>query len=120
MRESISLVDLDPHWLRFPHRYRLETHRVDCPEALASGIRFLCPVCFKANGGRAGTHQVICWSARRGTPEYAAPGPGRWYWTTRDFATLSLCGETGTDSIRLRGGCNWHGYVKDGKATLTV
>ena len=123
MKEFFNLVDLEPHWMRFAQQADGKTDirtTVDCEEAQAQGIRFLCPVCFKAKGGRIGTHPVICWSSRRGTPSRAGPGPGRWYWTTADFATLSLCGETGTDSVRLMGGCGWHGYIRDGKATLTV
>src|SRR5262245_10080975 len=44
----------------------------------AQGVRFLCPLCFKKNGGPVGTHEVVCWSRSRGVPEDVRPGPGRW------------------------------------------
>lgn len=85
----------------------------------AHGIMFLCPKCYLANGGPVGTHRVVCWSRRRGTPEHATPGPGRWYWSGADFARLTLNGDTGaSSSVKLEGGCRWHGHIIRGLATV--
>lgn len=80
----------------------------------ADGIVFLCPVCFVKNGGSRGTHSVICWRPR--VPADVQPGPGRWEFVGSSLDDLTLV--AGSSSIQLTGGCNWHGYVRDGKATL--
>ena len=85
--------------------------------AAAQGLKFLCPACYAANGGPKGTHSVICWSRSRGVPDDAAPGPGRWVLAGSSLEDLSLWAEPGqTRSIQLNGGCNWHGYITDGRA----
>src|SRR5580658_9399428 len=43
----------------------------------ADGVLFLCPACYKKNGGPIGTHCVICWFAGK-VPDSVEPGPGRW------------------------------------------
>ncbi len=85
--------------------------------SLSNGLRFLCPKCFVANQGSIGTHQIICWSTTRGAPTNAVPGPGRWKMTGSDFTDLTLTGEASSDSIALQGGCQWHGFVTNGKVT---
>ena len=82
----------------------------------ADGVMFLCPKCFYANDGPAGTHWVICWFAGKVPPD-AQPGPGRWFPAGSGLADLSFVG-TGSTSVHLRSGCGWHGHVRNGEVTL--
>jgi hypothetical protein len=85
----------------------------------AHGVRFLCPKCWTDNGGRIGTHGVICWSRSAGAPEDARPGPGRWKMDGTGLHDLTLNADPpGTArSVQLNGGCAWHGFVTNGDAT---
>lgn len=115
----MRLRELDPQLLRrevadvgvnLPYVDRLED---------AQGISFLCPACFVKNGGKVGTHQVICWSRSRGVPEDARPGPGRWklVGTSIDDLTLDADPPSTQRSVQLTGGCNWHGHITNGEVT---
>jgi hypothetical protein len=84
--------------------------------AEADGIVFLCPKCFAANGGNVGTHSVICWFVGK-VPDDATPGPGRWTPSGTGLDDLSFIGGSRSPSVALIGGCNWHGFVRDGDAT---
>lgn len=79
----------------------------------ATGVMFLCPKCLQANGGRAGTHSVICWSPS--VPAHIRPLPGRWELKGAGFHDLSLV--AGSSSVKLGGGCNWHGFITNGEVT---
>lgn len=85
--------------------------------AEAQGVKFLCPKCFSANGGPAGTHSVICWSATSGAPSDVRPLPGRWRLIGSSIEDLTLEAEPGkTRSVLILGGCEWHGFVTSGVA----
>lgn len=81
----------------------------------ADGLLFLCPKCFIANGGRVGTHHIICW--RPHVPQTTTPVPGRWEFHGTGLEDCTLV--AGNSSIKLEGGCQWHGYVRNGEATLS-
>lgn len=85
--------------------------------AEAQGVMFLCPLCFAKNGGRVGTHRVICWSRSRGIPDDAQPGPGRWALdgTGIDDLTLNADPPKTARSVQLLGGCAWHECVTAGE-----
>lgn len=83
--------------------------------AEADGIMFLCPKCFAANGGPIGTHSVICWFLNR-VPDDLPPMPGRWIPGGTGLHDLTFTGPSAA-SILLTGGCNWHGFIRDGDAT---
>jgi hypothetical protein len=97
------------------------SHRYVNSIAEAQGVMFLCPKCFAANGGRVGTHIVICWSRSRGVPDDAQPGPGRWTLEGTGYADLTLNGDAvgggGARSVLLLGGCAWHGFITKGEVT---
>lgn len=98
---------------------RLDGARIPTVETIAEaqGVRFLCPKCYAQNGGKIGTHSVICWSSSRGVPDDARPGPGRWALVGSSLDDLTLDGEPGKSrSVLLTGGCDWHGFVTDGVA----
>lgn len=82
--------------------------------AEADGVQFLCPLCFQANGGRAGTHMVLCWFTDK-VPDDAVPGPGRWNPAGTGLDDLTFV-PPGAFSVQVIGGCGWHGFVKNGEA----
>lgn len=84
--------------------------------AEARGVWFVCPKCFKAKGGRAGSHKVICWFVGVAlAPDRV--GPGRWNPSGTSLDDLSFIGP-GSYSVQLTGGCAWHGHISNGRATI--
>jgi hypothetical protein len=85
----------------------------------AQGVRFLCPACFAKNGGKVGTHMVVCWSRSRGVPDDVDPKPGRWTLDGTGMDDLTLNGDPpgNARSVLLLGGCGWHGFITNGEAT---
>ena len=118
--------DLEAHFLRYlPPGWVAEDgdiyrnggqKRVDTL-AEADGVWFLCPKCFASNGGRPGTHAVVCWFVGK-VPDDARPGPGRWVTQGTGLADLTFVpSETRSRSVALTGGgCGWHGFVTNGDA----
>jgi len=82
----------------------------------AHGVMFVCPKCMDSLGTRVGAHSVICWFVGR-VPDDAEPGPGRWNPAGTGLHDLSFVGP-GACSVLLTSGCCWHGYVRNGEATL--
>lgn len=80
----------------------------------AQGIEFLCPCCFEKNQGNVGTHVIICWFKDRGIPDTLHPKPGRWIPEGTNLDNLSFVGP-GAASVLLTGGCNWHGFIRNGE-----
>lgn len=85
--------------------------------AKAQGMWFLCPKCSKVNGGRVGTHMCHVTFADRGVPDHVGTHNSkgktvRWVVSGSGPHDLTL-----SPSILLEGGCNWHGFVKQGKIT---
>lgn len=80
----------------------------------ADGVMFQCPKCFAAKGSKAGCHQVICWFV--GVSALYSPGPGRWNPTGSSLDDLTFV-PPGAVSVLLKGGCGWHGFVKNGDAS---
>ncbi len=91
--------------------------------AEAQGVMFQCPKCaagkpIEEEEGRRfvrGAHSVLCWFRNRGVPDSQDPKPGRWNPSGTSLDDLTFIGP-GLFSIHLIGGCNWHGYVKNGNA----
>lgn len=105
---SLTLAQLEPELLRLVPADRQASEQV-AALADAQGVWFLCPLCFQKNGGKAGTHMVMCWFRDRGVPNDVTPGPARWAVSGTSLADLTL-----SPSIQLLGGCNWHGFVVAG------
>jgi hypothetical protein len=128
----MRLTDLEPEWI---YDYNPTTHgmrraddshtpslhstrgnpdwppspRIDI--ANVQGIMFLCPTCFKKNGGPVGTESVLCYFRDRGVANDAKPGPGRWLASGIGFEDLTL-----SPSVNVADG-HWHGYVSNGEVT---
>lgn len=114
--EGFTLAELDAQLLkRIDARHRRHVEELSS----ADGVMFLCPKCFKANGGPIGTHMVMCWFIGR-VPDDEVPGPGRWSPSQESTGLDNLTLVAGSSSIHLTGpGCGWHGYVRGGRATLS-
>lgn len=110
----MRLTDLEPEWLKWESPSSFKT--VATLEE-ANGLWFLCPDCFKKNGGKVGTHAIICWSRSRGAPEDARPGPGRWKIDGTSFEDVTFNADPPEDrrSIRLTSGCNAHFHITGGE-----
>lgn len=121
MPERLSLGDLEASFVKFWSKggrqgWRNITGRN--PMTHADGITFLCPLCFRNNGGAIGTHIVICWFAHvplkdPKTGRDISPLPGRWHVSGSGLEDLSFVGP-GAASVLLLGGCNWHGFIRNG------
>jgi len=112
----MRLADLDAEFIRY--NVDDEEHdimkRVDSMDE-ADGIMFLCPKCFTANGGKVGTHRVICNRPR--VPQLdKRVGPGRWEFAGVSMNDLTLFG--GSSSIQLRGECAAHFFVEHGSIRM--
>lgn len=108
----MKLLELEPGWLKClePRCWRL----VDAMDG-ADGVEFLCPVCFAKNGGRVGTHTIICW--RPNVPQTVSPAPGRWDWEGTGYHDLTLV--AGSSSVLLLAGCKAHFFIRAGEIVLT-
>jgi len=92
----------------------------------AQGVMFQCPKCAadKPHDGQGfvGAHYVLCWFRNpRGAESVADdvdPKPGRWEIAGTGLTDLSFIGPAAA-SIGLMGGCRWHGFLRNGKATLS-
>ena len=110
-------TDLEARFLRYEPRDGTVFLRYVDTLVEAQGVIFLCPKCLAANAGPVGTHGVICWSKSRGVPDDANPKPGRWRMDGTGLHDLTLNGEPGQSrSVRIIGGCGWHGFVTNGDA----
>jgi hypothetical protein len=76
----------------------------------AQCIMFLCPHCFRKNGGPVGTHQVLIWFEGRGVDPAYTPKP-RWNVKGTGLGDLTV-----SPSIRVHG-C-WHGFITNGEVTF--
>jgi hypothetical protein len=108
----MKLKDLDATFLKVSENGR--TWQTGVSLAEADGVMFLCPKCFAANSGPVSTHSVICWFTGK-VPDDLSPKPGRWNPQGTGIDDLTFVGP-GAVSVQLAGGCNWHGFVKDGGA----
>jgi len=104
----LRLVDLEAEFLKVIDEKHFK--RVDTL-AEADGVKFLCPVCFAANGGNVGTHGITCWSPT--VPQTITPVPGRWEMHGTGLEDLTLV--AGSSSVHLTGpGCGAHFHIRNG------
>jgi hypothetical protein len=83
----------------------------------AHGIKFLCPKCWRKNGGPKGTHSIRVFFHGRPVPPHLGLNsqgqPVRWIVSGTDYHNLSL-----SPSILLNHGCRWHGFVTNGDVSI--
>lgn len=87
--------------------------------AEAEGVEFLCPLCFKNNNGPIGTHSIICWFTNK-VDDAVTPRPGRWNPSGTSLDDLTFV-PPGAISVLLPDpdGCKYHGFIRNGEATLS-
>ena len=114
MGENLKLAVLEAKFLKYEKRPDGEyLVKVDSIQE-AQGVQFLCPKCWTANKGSVGTHSVICWNPT--VPPEVNPKPGRWSLVGTGLSDLTRV--AGSSSILLTAGCRWHGFLRNGEATL--
>lgn len=116
--EKIPLADLEATFITRWSKKRSQGWRERKRMKGADGVTFLCPLCFRNNGGPVGTHIVICWFTHVPLKEGdrdISPGPGRWNPSGTSLDDLTFV-PPGSTSVALRGGCNWHGFIENGIA----
>lgn len=107
----IPFMELDPVFIIRTGNTRQRFADVSLEKA--DGVLFLCPKCFEKNGGSIGTHSVICWKPH--IPQDVAPKPGRWTFTGTGLNDLTITPSVNLDVVK--GGCKWHGFIRNGEAT---
>lgn len=113
--KRMKLTELEPRWMKYEDDGKVLRQVETLAEA--DGIWFLCPKCFAANNGPIGTHSVGCWFTGK-VPDSAEPGPGRWNPSGTSFEDLTFV-PPGAVSVKLTSGCQWHGFIRNGEATLS-
>lgn len=108
----MNLLDLQPQFIKSGDKGG-HSRVIDLSEA--DGILFLCPKCFAEKGSNIGVHSIICWNPS--VPQTISPKPGRWQMLGTGFNDLTL--KAGSSSILLKGGCNAHFFITDGKIRMT-
>jgi hypothetical protein len=109
---SIRLSELDAEFfvIESPTLFR----RVDILTG-SNGLMFLCPKCYAEKGDTIGVHRVICWFV--GVDPAIDPKPGRWNPSGTGIDDITFVGP-GAASVLLTAGCRWHGFIRNGAATL--
>ena len=114
---SYSLKELEGRLLRF-HKGENTFEEVQTVGE-ADGVSFLCPKCYAANGGAAGTHSVPLWFSSLGEARSRQlQGHPGWNKSGKSLDDLTFV-KPGAVSVLLKSGCCWHGFVRDGRATLS-
>jgi hypothetical protein len=120
----MKLLDLDASFLK----HEGEGYRMVPTLAEADGVMFQCPRCAQgkeagAEDGRRfvrGAHYVICWFVGK-VADSVDPKPGRWTPQGTGLADLTFVpgNPSRSVSVLLTSGCGWHGFIRDGEATLS-
>lgn len=109
----MRLRDLEPQFMRFDeHNGRVVWPHVETPGE-AQGVFFLCPQCYKDNGGSTGTHGIVCWNGT--VPADAKPTGGRWNMQGTSYDDLTLVGAGGSSSVHTPAACNAHFWITSGE-----
>lgn len=84
--------------------------------AEADSLWFLCPKCFRQNGGPVGTHGIRVDFLGRRVPAHICihndQGQPVW-WSVEGTSIEDI---TTNPSILILGGCAWHGWIRSGQA----
>lgn len=115
----MKLIELEPQFIRHELRdnQKIDVH-VQTLKA-ATGIFFLCPVCYLKNSGPIGTHGIIVTFNGRDVPDELGSHnkeglPSRWNVTGSSYDDLTLA--PSIDISRDLPG-EWHGFITNGEVT---
>jgi hypothetical protein len=110
---DVPFADLKPKWLMAPDENGVMKHAATLAEA--DGVFYLCPKCFRANGGNRGTHGILSWKPH--VPAGITPGPGRWAMPGTDAHDISFVAGSSSILLPSPGGCQAHFFIRDGLVT---
>lgn len=82
----------------------------------AHGMSFLCPKCYVENGGPEDTHEIVIWFSSCPKAQEIMGHPG-WNAKGEDLSDLTFVGP-GSISVLLKNGCEYHGFIRNGYATI--
>ena len=99
----MKLSELEPRFITYGETNFL----TDVPFEQAEGILFLCPGCFKKNGGPVGTHSLIIYFHSTKNPVMLKG----WKMLGTGMSDLTLF----PSILILNEECRWHGFVRDGE-----
>jgi hypothetical protein len=113
----MRLQELNPQFVKHEMRdsVKIDVHVSDIN--IATGITFLCPVCFKKNNGSVGTHGItVTFRDRRVPDELGSHNkeglPSRWAVSGTNYENLTLSPSIDI-SQDLPG--EWHGFITNGE-----
>lgn len=107
----MRLVDLEPKL----YRYAGDKSFAKVPAlADADSVMFLCPACFRKNGGAVGTHGIRIDFAGKAVPDNVCIHNSEGKPVRRAVSGTGVDDLTLSPSILLLGGCGWHGFVTSG------
>ena len=115
----MKLIDLEPQFVRHELKdgRQINVNVNDLREA--TGIFFLCPVCYTKNNGPIGTHGIIVTFQDKNVPDELGSHnkegkPSRWIVSGSGYNDLTL-----RPSIDISQGLpgEWHGYITNGDVT---
>jgi hypothetical protein len=109
----MRLKELEPQFLKITSEDHWICEGVSLVES--DGLLLLCPVCFKTNGGKRGTHCIICWKPH--VPLTQSPGPGRWNFIGASLDDVTL--QAGSSSVFLTAApCRAHFFIRNGEIQI--
>lgn len=115
----MRLTELEPRFVRHELRYgqKIDIHVDTITDA--TGITFLCPVCFKKNNGSIGTHGITVTFSGRNVPDELGSHnkegkPSRWSVSGNNFEDLTLAPSI---DISVDSPGEWHGFITNGEIT---
>lgn len=121
----MRLRDLDAQFLGRVDAERQSCHRQEDRIDGAQGIVFQCPKCAQGKerapyGGFVGVHSIRVFFSN---PQNAPVAPQeyddnpRWEMSGTSLDDLTLSPSIDLDVPENKGGCGWHGYVRNGDAS---
>lgn len=115
----MKLTELEPQFVRHEMRnsQKIDVHVNSLQEA--TGIFFLCPVCWKKNKGPIGTHGIIVTFRDRDVPDELGSHnkeglPTRWLVSGNNYDDLTL---SPSIDISQDVSSEWHGFITNGEVT---
>lgn len=85
--------------------------------AEADGVQFICPKCFKEDPDAEYPHEVTLWFSSIGKLSEKIQGHPGWNKSGSSLEDLTFV-PPGAVSVLIKARCCWHGFVKNGTASI--